>query len=200
MGSTESPTYYFAFGSNLWRDQMRLRCPGSTYVGIGRLNSFKFIINTRGYANVVSSLSSTPPPPPRSSSTTSHVYGLIYTLTPPDETRLDRNEGVPHCYTKEYHTIDFWMDGWDVTQPPESLKNVLVYIDRLRITEDKPKEEYVYRMNKGVEDAVRCGVPESYVEGVVRKFIPVVGEEGGKVDDEVKNVARRQAVEFVDGL
>ncbi|OJD31688.1 aig2-like protein [Diplodia corticola] len=73
------PTLYFAYGSNLWLDQMRRRCPSSTYLGIGRLSNnsssnntstssstnpnpnpnahpnrgWRWIINERGFANVV---------------------------------------------------------------------------------------------------------------------------------------------------
>lgn len=95
-----SPTTYFGFGSNLWLDQTRTRCPTSTYLGVARLNDYKWIINDRGYANVVSSPSAN-----SSEKQYAHsVFGLVYTLLPTDESRLDRNEGVPHAYTKEYCT------------------------------------------------------------------------------------------------
>lgn len=96
-----SPTIYFGFGSNLWLDQMRTRCPTSTYLGVARLNDYKWIINDRGYANVVSSPSAN-----SSEKKYAHtVFGLVYALLPTDESRLDRNEGVPHAYTKEYCTL-----------------------------------------------------------------------------------------------
>ncbi|KAL1648495.1 hypothetical protein SLS58_002250 [Diplodia intermedia] len=53
-------TLYFAYGSNLWLDQMHRRCPSSVYLGVGRLHGsnssntgWRWIINERGYANVV---------------------------------------------------------------------------------------------------------------------------------------------------
>lgn len=35
--STMSPTIYFGYGSNLWLDQMKRRCPDNQYVGVGVL-------------------------------------------------------------------------------------------------------------------------------------------------------------------
>ncbi|KAJ4360492.1 uncharacterized protein N0V89_001057 [Didymosphaeria variabile] len=192
-----SPTIYFGFGSNLWLHQMATRCPTSTYLGVARLNNHKWIINDRGYANLVEV-------GPKSTLTPDYsrvVYGLVYSLLPSDESRLDKNEGVPHAYVKELFPCDFWAskDGKkvDVTaSPTESGKKMLVYIDRKRRTESTPKEEYVYRMNRGIEDVVKMGAPEAYVEEVLRKFIPVEGKEEKRKSLEEK--AKRQLVDFVD--
>ncbi|KAF1980061.1 hypothetical protein BU23DRAFT_1448 [Bimuria novae-zelandiae CBS 107.79] len=196
-----SPTLYFGFGSNLWLSQMRTRCPSSPYLGIALLPSYTFIINARGYANVVYSLS-----PQNSSSKESRyahsVYGLVYALPPTDEAALDRNEGVPTAYTKEYLPCDFWAapEGGgpvDVSVPPtEKGKPMLVYVDRKRVTGGTPKEEYVFRMNRGIEDALSMGVPRAYVDEVMRKWIPE--EKGGKGRKSLEEKAWRQAGAFVD--
>ncbi|KAL1598909.1 hypothetical protein SLS60_008054 [Paraconiothyrium brasiliense] len=197
MAPDSSPTIYFGFGSNLWLHQMATRCPTSTYLGVARLNNYKWIINDRGYANVVEV-------GPKSTSKSEYsyvVYGLVYSLLPSDESRLDKNEGVPHAYMKELLACDFWAskDGEkvDVTAfPTESGKKMLVYIDRKRMNERTPKEEYVYRMNRGIEDAVKVGVPEAYVSEVMRRFVPAERKEDKRRSHEEK--AKRQAVEFVD--
>ncbi|EUC44014.1 hypothetical protein COCMIDRAFT_99394 [Bipolaris oryzae ATCC 44560] len=194
--SSDPPTLYFGYGSNLWLHQMSTRCPSSTYLGIARLDAYKWIINERGYANII--------PLAALSSSTPHVYGLIFSLTPHDESRLDINEGVPLAYTKEYLPATFWSSSSsspnskiDISLPPsETDKPVLVYIDRKRVTEGKPREEYVYRMNRGIEDAVKCGVPEEYVRGVMRAFIPE--DDGGKEGGEMGEFAKRQAAGFRD--
>ena len=49
---------------------------------------------------------------------------------------------------------------------------MLVYINRLRTAEDRPRGEYVGRMNEAISDALNIGAPEEYVEKVIRKFIP----------------------------
>ena len=163
---------------------MRLRCPLSTYKGVGRLASYRWIINGRGYANVVPSQDN-------------HdvVYGLIYNLTAVDETDLDINEGVPYAYTKETMAVEFWASKdrakVDVTQQGE-IRNMLVYIDRKRTKDAKPKEEYVHRMNRGIADAVAMGVPSNYVEDVMRPFIPV------QASKEAEEIAKKQAIRFED--
>ncbi|KAI9646721.1 hypothetical protein NHQ30_004718 [Ciborinia camelliae] len=50
----QTPTLYFAYGSNLSLTQMQTRCPNSTYYGLGLLQGYRWIINERGYANIVS--------------------------------------------------------------------------------------------------------------------------------------------------
>lgn len=139
----------------------------------------------RGYANVV----------PDPGSVDDVVYGLVYTLTSSDETALDRNEGVPHVYSKEMMSVDFWpsQQGGEVDVRDTSRGiEVLVYIDRRRVGGDVPKEEYVHRMNMGICDALAAGVPQGYVDTVMRSFIPLEGKVG------VKEVARRQALAFRD--
>ena len=184
--TTSRPILYFGYGSNLWREQMTLRCPTSSYVGIGRLDKFNWFINERGYANV------------KPTSDDSYVYGLIYTLTPSDEAALDRNEGVPDVYKKVGLPVHTWLsdngNAVDTVTQKSELRDVLVYIDRDRIMESEPKEEYIYRMNKGVEDALASGIPSTYVDSMIRRFIP----ETLGVNATVKDMARRQAQRFGD--
>jgi hypothetical protein len=61
----------------------------------------------------------------------------------------------------------------DISAVPEK-KGMLLYIDRKRTKDDKPREEYIYRMNMGIVDALKVGIPLSYVEIVMRKFIPAM--------------------------
>lgn len=182
--ATSSPgKLYFGFGSNLWLSQMQLRCPTSTYRGLGRLKDYKWIINSRGYANVVSNEGS-------------EVYGLVYQLRATDEANLDVNEGVPEAYTKELMTVDFWSASVTPHAPanPHTSKpmEMLVYIDRKRVEASSPKPEYVYRMNMGIRDALSEGMPSRYVDEVLREFIPP-GQ-----DEAVAELAKKQAVTFED--
>ncbi|KAF5249384.1 hypothetical protein FANTH_5265 [Fusarium anthophilum] len=84
---------YFAYGSNLWLQQMASRCPESYYVGRAVLMDHRWQINSRGFANVI----------PCSGY---NVHGLVYQVSVDDEARLDRNEGVHSgAYTKSYHSV-----------------------------------------------------------------------------------------------
>ena len=186
--SSNKPTIYFGYGSNLWKDQMIQRCPTSLYLGIARLNGYRWLINNRGYANVVE-------PKDDQMKDDDVVWGLVYSLEAEDERRLDLNEGVPFAYTKELLTVDFWPAG-NGTKPKTDeepvQKEMLVYIDRKRVMPDEPKKEYIYRMNMGIQDAVGEGMPLSYVDDVLRSFIP------DEEDKEVEGFARQQAVFFED--
>jgi hypothetical protein len=46
---------YFAYGSNMWDQQMKERCPESHKLGTARLAGYRWIISARGYANVLRS-------------------------------------------------------------------------------------------------------------------------------------------------
>ena len=130
-----------------------------------------------------------------SKSSEDEVYGLVYSITSSDENKLDRNEGVPSSYTKEMVNIDFWesKDGKGVDVEVQGVKkDVLVYIDRKRVTDDKPQEEYIHRMNMGIKDAVDSGIPPAYVKKVMRPFISERGRKG------FEKLAKRQALSFED--
>ena len=121
---------------------MRKRCPDSEYRGIARLSGYRWIINERGYANIVETFDTR-------KVTANEVWGLVFELQPDDEARLDINEGVPAAYTKEDLYVDFWpaQKGGkpEVDEEPRTTE-MLVYIDRKRLQPDKPREEYIYRM------------------------------------------------------
>ena len=91
---------YFGYGSNLWSEQMLHRCPTSEYIGIARLTHYRWMINRRGYANIVQTTDSL-----------DVVYGVIYSLLEEDKKQLDWIEGVPWAYSKEIIPIDFWSLG-----------------------------------------------------------------------------------------
>jgi gamma-glutamylcyclotransferase len=175
---SKNSTAYFGYGSNLWRHQMRSRCPTSEYLGIARLNNFRWIINERGYANVVQIPHNETSQSLQPKAYEDEVWGLVYTLYEKDEARLDRNEGVPVAYTKELVACDFWEASGATANIPETPKEVsmLVYINRNQTEPSAPKHEYIYRMNMGIKDALKEGVPKGYVDKVMRPFIPDVGE------------------------
>jgi hypothetical protein len=155
--SDTKQTFYFGYGSNLWLKQMETRCPTSKYLGVARLDGYRWIINDRGYANVVetNTISSSE----QDESTTGAgdeiekyngnftdvVFGLVYSLQKEDEKRLDKNEGVPIAYTKEDLNCTFWESrdgGWvDVRKKTRHAREMLVYIDRNRTVVDRPKKE-----------------------------------------------------------
>ena len=145
-------TLYFAYGSNLWLKQMALRCPSSVKVGTGILDSYKWGITSRGYANVYPSSNDV-------------VYGIIYTLSEADEVDLDRYEGVSGgCYIKKDLDITLLSTGGE-----EKMIRCLVHIDPTLEGHFKPRKEYIRRINSGLKDA---NLPVEWVQQNIRPFIP----------------------------
>lgn len=138
---------YLAYGSNMWEEQMNKRCPDHLYFGHGILKGYRWIITTRGYANIVKS-------------DADEVHGVVYKVSEEDELRLDEHEGVSEgLYFKEVVPVTIDKTHYEC----------FVYVDPIE-TEDKPAEEYVARINNGISDAELS--PE-YVEKYIRKYIPL---------------------------
>ncbi|KAF5548141.1 AIG2 family [Fusarium napiforme] len=172
---------YFAYGSNLWLQQMASRCPESYYVGRAVLMDHRWQINSRGFANVI----------PCSGY---NVHGLVYQVSVDDEARLDRNEGVHSgAYTKSYHSVVLHEAVEDLQLPTRYLvqdggldkavnavrsgsrshnpeeqgrirSNVLVYLSSRHSQWGTARDEYIDRMNCGIRDAVTLGIPSDFFE------------------------------------
>lgn len=89
---------YFGYGSNMDEEQMKRRCPGSKYIGIGVLHKYKLV--ERLYADIERDDSDT-------------VYGALYEMTASDLKSLDKYEGYPVRYTRYETEIE--TDGKEVT-------------------------------------------------------------------------------------
>ncbi len=97
---------YFAYGSNMDRQQMAHRCSAASVVSTGWLNNYGYRIEGRGFATIVPEQKS-------------RVWGVIWQLTADCELSLDGYEGVSKgIYWKEIVTIE----------SQSSEKSCLVYI------------------------------------------------------------------------
>lgn len=152
----QSRPVYFGYGSNMWRDQMVRRCPQHKFLGVGCIENWKWFISESGYANIRRSPGD-------------KVYALVYELSETDEERLDRNEGVPVHYVKEYHDITFLGTK---SSPEKAEIKALIYINEKLLKDSPPKTEYIYRMNMAIADGIKAGIPEEYMEKYLRPFIP----------------------------
>ena len=94
--------FYFAYGSNMNRDQMNKRCPGATLLGPAMLPDFRLAFTIYspnrecGCADIVHSPGDT-------------VHGLLYQLPDTDLRTLDKYEGHPNQYLRfsvAVHTPD----------------------------------------------------------------------------------------------
>ena len=93
-GIDKMKTYYLAYGSNLNKKQMKQRCPQSRAVGSTMLHDYELVF--RYYLTVEEKKGASVP------------LG-IWAITKADEERLDRYEGYPTFYRKEY--IDMEVKG-----------------------------------------------------------------------------------------
>lgn len=118
-----------------------------------------WIINQRGYANVI--------PSPGD-----HVYGFIYELNPKDEASLDIYEGAPRIYDKKIIPAQLRSSFGDGKTTTKKSIDALVYVDTASTSPDIPKTEYIHRINMGLQDGLKNGVPQSYIDKYIRPFIP----------------------------
>lgn len=81
-------SYYFAYGSNMNHEHMKMRCPKSEYIGTYILEGYELVF--RGVADVQPSEDKS-------------VTGALFKITPDCERSLDVYEGYPNLYTKKYH-------------------------------------------------------------------------------------------------
>mgnify|MGYP000692820120 CR=1 FL=1 len=93
---TNSRSYYFAYGSNLSKEQMFSRCPESDYLMPGKLLDYSWLITKRGYASV-------------KPSTEDLVLGEIFSLNQQDIEYLDVTIFID--YSIKLHLIKSAIDG-----------------------------------------------------------------------------------------
>ncbi|KAI6352382.1 hypothetical protein MCOR25_009451 [Pyricularia grisea] len=193
--------YYFAYGSNLSPTQMEQRCPGSIAKGLALLPDWSFIVNERGFANVMPTgalahevdmmrRKGTLSPVAESLDIGAEegVWGVLYHLCPEDEKMLDITEGAGFACIKYYADVEVLLPARPRSAASSSTSSsqneseaearsymvpALIYVDRHRVKPSMPREDYVARMNRGIEEAqARYGLPEGYVQRAIRPFIP----------------------------
>lgn len=168
----------FSYGSNMGRGQIASRCPQSKFVDTGRLKSFRWHINNRGYANLLDSDSD-------------EVLGLVHVLSDSDLARLDQHEGVTQGIYQRVE-VSVLLEAPrsivlgraratedDQVAPrqqvghseagEERMLQCWAYLDRNNVEDGPPVDEYVDRINTGVLDAV---LSAGYVESTIRRQLP----------------------------
>jgi gamma-glutamylcyclotransferase len=153
---------YFGYASNLSPVTMKQRCPGAFFVGLGVLKGWKWIINETGYANIIPG------------SEDDEVYGSLCFLPHRDEIALDESEGVPWLYEKVNLKVQRLLSAEELKEYGGIVPEVeaLCYVDAQRKTEGKIEREYIVWVNKAIQDAAKCGMPQSYADKYITKYIP----------------------------
>lgn len=125
--------YYFAYGSNLNRKQMRERCPDSSPMFIATLPNYKlvFVGWFRRWRGGVASIK-----PFRGD----RVRGAIYEVSDQCLRRLDR-------YESDYNRFKVTVLGED-SEPIEAI----TYIKAGQLEETQPSKEYLAVIQQGLRD------------------------------------------------
>ncbi|KAK5938941.1 hypothetical protein PMZ80_009133 [Knufia obscura] len=108
-----------------------------------------------------------------------------------------RQQEVPYLqgswdYNKHYlpMTVTKWLKdpnqygvgvpGWSEGDNQQISIRGLVYVDELRTQPGKINQEYIGRMNRAIRESVELGIPQTWVDAVMRQYIPA----GIEVDHE----------------
>ena len=136
---------YFAYGANLDRAAMAIRCPGSKVSGTACLHDHRFTIVASGYASVVPAKGAV-------------VHGLLWDLALQDVAALDRFEELG---TGLYRKTTMPVVG---SQGP---RQAMIYI----ATDDRegvPRQGYLEAVLAAAGD---CGLPIKYIR-TVQHWLP----------------------------
>jgi len=131
---------YFAYGSNMLSKQMEQRCPGAKPLATGLLRGWRFLINSRGVASIVTDKAG-------------RVWGVVWELTDDHLRSLDGYEGVPDWYRRRMVGVEL---------PERGEVNCVTYIDESEGGDEPgpPREGY---LEKIVEGATSFRLPETYL-------------------------------------
>lgn len=133
--------FYFAYGSNLSRKQMKERCPGSSPVAVAVLPNYELTFKGnkrgRGVADIIPCEGG-------------KVFGALYELTFNDIKRLNRFEGHPYTYVKQIVTINILDKAYEA----------IVYIMNPEFATKAPDTDYLQKILSGYVD---WNLPEIYL-------------------------------------
>ena len=94
--NTNERKIYLAYGSNLNKEQMAMRCPNAEILGTATLEGYELLFRG-GRHSAVATIE------PKEGSS---VPVLLWSITPRCEIALDRYEGFPYLYRKETVTVE----------------------------------------------------------------------------------------------
>jgi cation transport regulator ChaC len=128
--------YYFAYGSNLNRKQMRERCPDSKPMFVATLHNYKLVFvgwsrQWRGGVATIKSFRG------------DRVLGAIYEVSEKDLRRLDKYEGYPDNYNRLKVKVND-----EGSEPIEAV----TYIKAGRLEETQPSQEYLAIIQQGYRE------------------------------------------------
>jgi gamma-glutamylcyclotransferase (GGCT)/AIG2-like uncharacterized protein YtfP len=122
--------FYFAYGSNMSKEQMKKRCPDAKPLGKAILKGYKFIINNRGVATVIESKDD-------------YVEGGLYEVTNDCLKSLNKYEGVSLGY--------YYKRKLQVEYENETIE-AYIYIATCEKESKNPRQDYMKTVLTGAKD------------------------------------------------
>jgi hypothetical protein len=142
-------TVHFAYGSNMSRRLMQIRCPAAQAIGVTAVRGWRFIIMREGFASIV--------PEPGGI-----VYGVLWRLSPRDLAAINAYESLDSgLYVRR--TLPVRLHGQ--TMP------ALAYVSGRR-GEGRPRAGYMAVVEQAARD---WDLPARYVESLRRWASPPLG-------------------------
>jgi hypothetical protein len=135
-------TAYFAYGSNMSRELMGLRCPGARALGRARLDGWGFTITLDGYASIR-------PHAGRA------VHGVLWLVGPRDLAALNAYESVASGLYQR-RVLPVWQNG--------KHRTALIYVGRDTVP-GRPRSGYQEIVVNAARD---WDLPSSYIRGLAR--------------------------------
>ncbi len=132
---------YFAYGSNMDENQMEVRCPDAILFSVVEAPGYEFALDSSGVATII----------PNSKKC---VEGLLWLISPEDEKKLDRYEGVAAgCYRKETISVEDYNRRYEA----------LVYISNRAPFSNRIRSGYMDRI---ISAAYRHRLSKSYIKSI----------------------------------
>lgn len=125
---------YFAYGSNLNKEQMLARCPGAKPVSAAVLPDHKLTYRGNWRGNGVANIE-----PDKGS----HIEGAVYEIDTKDLAALDRYEGYPNLYYRTDITVD---------TPGGAVRAFAYFMHTERYRPAMPNQGYFNTILKGFQD------------------------------------------------
>lgn len=145
-------TIYVAYGSNFNINQMAHRCPGAKIIGACKIEGYK--LEFRGavgfsYATIAPELGK-------------YVPGLLWELTEADEAALDKYEGFPNHYYKEWILVKY--------RNKEVLAMVYIMSEGRKI--NPPSTEYYNTIRVGlIENNLKTNLLEKALDETFKEYM-----------------------------
>jgi len=142
--------FYFAYASNMNKQQMAERCPGCKFLNRAYLENFKYFYDQHPESKIGAKANIFP-------SRDDKVWGALFEINGNHLMSMDHHEGYPKQYQREVVTVrddaGESYEAWVYFRPAQK--------------PGKPSAQYLEIVKQGARDS---GLPEDYIKSTIEKF------------------------------